>query len=184
MSATPWTKGLGKHYDDLIVAATTSELIDKGFLSPFRVFAPAHPDLSGVKIVAGDYHEGQLSEAMSQPVLVADTVSTWLRLGEDRPTLCFAVDRAHARKLADQFEAAGVPTGYVDANTPADERERIGRRLREGQIKVVCQRLLPDHRRRLGRALHHPGPADQDRRSSSRRSSAAACGRQRASRTA
>ena len=115
-----------------------AELIDKGFLSPFRVFAPAHPDLSGVKIVAGDFHEGQLSEAMSQPVLVADTVTTWLRLGEDRPTLCFAVDRAHARKLADQFEAAGVPTGYVDANTPADERERIGRRLREGQIKVVC----------------------------------------------
>ena len=37
-----------------------------------------------------------------------------------------------------EFEAAGVPTGYVDAHTPADERERIGRRLREGQIKVVC----------------------------------------------
>ncbi len=73
-------------------------------------------------MVAGDYHEGELSQAMSQPVLVADTVSTWLRLGEDRPTLCFAVDRAHARKLADEFEAAGIPTGYVDINTPADER--------------------------------------------------------------
>lgn len=137
LSATPWTRGLGRHYDHLIVAATTSELIEKGFLSPFRAFAPAHPDLTGVQIVAGDFHEAQLSEAMSQPVLVADTVTTWLRLGEDRPTLCFAVDRAHARKLADAFEAAGVPTGYVDANTPADERERIGRRLREGQIKVV-----------------------------------------------
>jgi len=138
LSATPWTKGLGKHYDDLIVAATTAELIDKGFLAPFRVYAPAHPDLSAVKVVAGDYHEGQLSETMSQPVLVADTVSTWLRLGEDRPTLCFGVDRAHARRIADAFEAAGIPTGYVDANTPADERQRIGRRLREGQIKVVC----------------------------------------------
>ena len=40
LSATPWTKGLGKHYDDLIVAATTADLIDKGFLSPFRVYAP------------------------------------------------------------------------------------------------------------------------------------------------
>lgn len=115
-----------------------AELIENGFLAPFRVFAPAHPDLSGVTVVAGDYHEGQLSEAMSQPVLVADTVSTWLRLGEDRPTLCFAVDRAHARRIADEFEAAGVATGYVDANTPAEERARIGRRLGEGQIKVVC----------------------------------------------
>lgn len=138
LSATPWTRGLGKHYDHLIVAATTTELIDKGLLSPFRAYAPAHPDLSGVSVMAGDFHEGELAEVMSEPVLVADTVTTWLRLGEDRPTLCFAVDRAHARKLADEFEAAGVPTGYVDANTPSDERERVGRRLREGQIKVVC----------------------------------------------
>ena len=36
-----------------------------------------------------------------------------------------------------QFEAAGVPTGYVDMDTPTDERQRIGERLRNGQIKVV-----------------------------------------------
>jgi superfamily II DNA or RNA helicase len=133
--------GMGEfanHYDDLIVAATTTELMAKGFLSPFRVFAPSHPDLSSVKVVRGDYDEGQLSKAMNQPALVGDIVSTWLRLGEDRRTLCFAVDRAHARRIADEFEAAGVPTGYVDANTPAAERVRIGKRLREGQIKVVC----------------------------------------------
>lgn len=137
LSATPWTKGLGRYYDDLIVAATTAELIDKGFLSPFKTFAPAHPDLSKVKTVAGDYHEGQLAEVMSQPVLVADIVSTWLRLGEDRPTLCFAVDRAHARRIADEFEAAGVAAAYVDGETPTDERERIKARFQDGRIKVI-----------------------------------------------
>lgn len=138
LSATPWTKGLGKHYDDLLIPTTTKELIGKGLLSPFKVFAPSHPDLTGVRTVAGDYHEGQLSAAMSQPVLIADVVSTWLKLGEDRPTLCFAVDRAHAQKLADQFEEAGVPTGYIDMDTPPLERQRIGERLKNGQIKVVC----------------------------------------------
>ena len=137
LSATPWTKGLGKHYDDMIIATTTADLISRRFLSPFKVFPPSHPDLSGVKTVAGDYHEGQLSEAMSQPVLIGEIVATWLRLGEDRPTLVFAVDRAHARKLTGEFERAGVPTGYVDMDTPRDEREQIGRRLREGQIRVV-----------------------------------------------
>lgn len=138
LSATPWTKGLGRFYDDLLIPTTTKDLIGKGLLSPFKVYAPSHPDLSKVRTVAGDYHEGDLSLAMSEPVLIADVVSTWLKLGEDRPTLCFAVDRAHARKLADQFEAVGVPTGYVDMDTPADERQRIGERLRNGQIKVVC----------------------------------------------
>jgi DNA repair protein RadD len=66
LTATPWTRGLGKIYDDLIVPTTTAELIEKEFLSKFKVFAPSHPDLAGVKTVAGDYHEGQLSEVMSK----------------------------------------------------------------------------------------------------------------------
>src|SRR5690606_28686033 len=67
LSATPWTKGLGKHYDDLIIAATTRDLIERGFLAPFRAYAPSHPDLSGVGTVRGDYDEGQLADAMDKP---------------------------------------------------------------------------------------------------------------------
>ena len=138
LSATPWSKGLGQDYDDLIVAARMPELIKRGFLAPFRVFAPSHPDLSKVRTVAGDYREDDLAAVMNEPGLVANAVSTWITRGEDRPTLLFAVDRAHARRLAEEFEAAGVPTGYVDATTPREEREAIGRRLHLGQIKVVC----------------------------------------------
>lgn len=136
LSATPWTKGLGKHYDDLIIAATTAELIEAGYLSRFRVFAPSHPDLSGVRTVAGDYHEGDLSGAMSP--LVADVVDTWRKLGENRSTLCFAVDRAHAKKLQMQFETAGVPTGYIDAFTTPAERQEIERKFHASEVKVVC----------------------------------------------
>src|SRR5690606_12200504 len=91
LSATAWTKGLGKHYDDLIIAATTADLIERGYLSKFRVFAPSHPDLTGVRTRAGDFAEDDLADAMSKPQLTADIVSTWMKLGENRPTLCFAV---------------------------------------------------------------------------------------------
>lgn len=138
LSATPWTAGLGKHYDDLIIAATTRNLIERGFLSKFRVFAPSKPDLKGVRTVAGDYHEGQLAEAMDKPELTADIVSTWLRQGENRPTLCFAVNRGHARKLQDEFQAVGVETAYVDKDTTRDERVEIGEAFNAGRIKVVC----------------------------------------------
>lgn len=137
LSATPWAKGLGKQFDDLIRPTTMSELIAAGFLSPFRVFAPSRPDLTGVKIVAGDYHEGQLEERMSEPLLVADVVKTWCERGNDQPTLCFAVGRNHAKLLADQFAKAGIASAYIDANTPREERERIGKSLADGQVKVV-----------------------------------------------
>lgn len=137
LSATPWAKGLGRHFDDLLAPVRLADLIEAGSLSKFRVFAPSHPDLSGIKTVAGDYHEGQLGERMSNAVLVANIVETWLAKGEDRTTLVFAVNRAHARALADQFEAAGVTTAYVDCDTPKDEREEIGRRFAAGDVRVV-----------------------------------------------
>ena len=98
---------LGRLYDTLIVSATTKDLIAKGFLAPFRVFAPSHPDLTGVRTVAGDYHEGDLSKAMDKRELVADVVTTWLAKAERRPTLVFAVDRAHAKTSSSSFMAAG-----------------------------------------------------------------------------
>lgn len=138
LSATPWTKSLGKHFDDLLQVTTTAELIDLGLLSKFRVYAPSHPDLADVRTVAGDYHEGELAEAMNKPQLVADVVTTWLQHGERRPTLCFAVDRAHAKQLQVQFDAACVRTGYIDAHTPRDERAKVRHSFQTGEIEVVC----------------------------------------------
>lgn len=62
LSATPWTRGLGKYYDDLIVAATAADLIRDGFLACFKTFAPSEPDRAGVKTIAGDFHEGELAD--------------------------------------------------------------------------------------------------------------------------
>jgi DNA repair protein RadD len=138
LSATPWTKGLGAYYEELIVAATTQDLIDAGYLSKFKVFAPAHPDLKGVRTIAGDYHEGDLGTAMDKQPLVADLVETWLKHGVGRPTLCFAVNRLHAQHIQQQFEAAGIRAGYIDCFTPTHERAEIRRKFKSGEYQIVC----------------------------------------------
>lgn len=138
LSATPWSKGLGLVYDDLIEPITMRQLIDKGMLLDFRVFAPSHPDLAGVSVTGGDYNGKQLGDRMNAPGLIADVVSTWLRLGENRPTLCYCVDRAHAKKMQERFIEAGVAAEYIDMNTDGDERRRIQGRLERGETKVVC----------------------------------------------
>lgn len=137
LSATPWTKGLGKYFESLLIAATTSDLIDQGFLSKFRVFATGHPDLSEVRTVAGDYHEGELSGAMQKGELTADIVRTWSeKWGKDK-TLCFGVDKAHAKSIQERFEFAGITCGYQDADTTADERREIKRKFHNGTYRVV-----------------------------------------------
>jgi superfamily II DNA or RNA helicase len=75
---------------------------------------------------------------MGKAELVADIVNTWLTKARGLPTLCFCVNRAHAQKVAEQFSSAGVRTAYVDANTPREERDAIGKRLAAGEVEVVC----------------------------------------------
>lgn len=152
LTATPWTAGMGKVWDDLIVAATMRDLIDAGRLSKYRLRWPGiRPDLSRVpkRVDAEtgdmDYAKGAASAVMQDPKLVADAVHTYREQGRDptgayeyRPALCFGVDRAHAAKMCAAFNAAGVAAEYMDAYTDADERDAIGDRLRTGLTKVAC----------------------------------------------
>jgi superfamily II DNA or RNA helicase len=138
MSATPWTVGLGKHFDDLLIAARTRELINEGLLCPFRTFAPSHPDLAGIKTVAGDYNVDQLADRMNQNKLVGDVVGNWCAQADGRPTFVFAVDRAHARAIEKQFHEAGVRAAYMDAYTNEFDRAKIKAQFKHGEIQVVC----------------------------------------------
>ncbi|MHB1952448.1 MAG: DEAD/DEAH box helicase [Sulfobacillus sp.] len=139
LSATPWTKGMGLRWTKLIVAASIQELIDEGYLCPFIVYAPAvDPDLTGVKILAGDYEENSLAAAMDKPQLVADVVTTWQEKGTPDRTFLFAVNCAHAKSLRDEFEKIGVSCGYIDAYTEDDKRNQVFERFRSGEDKIVA----------------------------------------------
>ena len=138
LSATPWAKGMGLLWEDMVTPCTIGELIEHGYLSEFRVFAPDIPDLSNVKTVAGDYNEAGAAEVMEGTALMASVVDTWLAKGENRPTLLFGVNCAHAKNLQLAFERAGVATAYCDAFTDIVERKRIERLFRSGEVKVAC----------------------------------------------
>jgi DNA repair protein RadD len=138
LSATPWAKGLGKSYDDLLRPVSILELIDERYLSPFRVFAPPAPDLTAVRTVAGDFHEADLSDACDKKEIVADVVTTWLEKGENRQTLGYGVDRKHAQHLQERFIEAGVRAEYIDCDTALFEREEIFDRFRSGETRLIC----------------------------------------------
>lgn len=137
LSATPWAKGMGLLYDDLIQPASIAELTELGYVARLAAYAPSHPDLTGVSVKAGEYEDEQLSKVMQGEKLVADIVDTWKRLGENRPTLCFCVDRAHAAAMQERFQREWIGCGYIDGDTPKDQRKAIRRQLEADEIKIV-----------------------------------------------
>ena len=137
LSATPFAKGLGKHFDSLVVGATTEELIGQGYLVRPRVWAPSQPDLTKVRTVAGDYDEKQLAEASDKAELVGDIVKHWFNLAQGRPTIVFAVNIAHSVHIVNEFKAAGVNARHLDAYTPKSERKNIIGRFKSGEIQIL-----------------------------------------------
>ncbi len=137
LSATPWSKGLGKHYHRLINPTSIKDLIEKKILCPFVVYAPPGPDLSRVRTLAGDYHEGDLSEACNTVKLVANIVETWKLRGENRQTILFGIDRKHAKHLEERFTEAGIACEYGAGNTPMFDRQDMFARFRSGETKII-----------------------------------------------
>ena len=145
LSATPWTRGLGKLFSKLVMPTTMralQEAINPATGSPFlvteNVLAPVEMDLGDVRTVAGDYHKGELGEKMNKPDLIGDIVATWQREGEGRSTIMFGVDRAHAMATHQQFLRAGISSGYVDGFSDRATRQAVRERFERGEIKVVC----------------------------------------------
>jgi DNA repair protein RadD len=138
LTATPWSAGLGDVWEDLVSTTSIRGLQADGYLCRTRVFAPSHPDLEGVRIVAGDYDETQLSKRMRGAKIVGDVASNWCLHGENRQALAFCVDRAHAADLHDAFSGIGVASAYIDGNTDRAERLAIMTRFAAGEIKVIC----------------------------------------------
>jgi len=145
LTATPYSKGLGKKYDSLggplfekvIIAAKIQDLIDQGFLVSADVWAPADPDLTGVKVVAGDYNEEQLGKAMDKATLVGDIVSHWFKIANDTATVVFATNISHSKHIVEQFIRAGVTAEHVDCYTEDAERIAILERVTSGQTRVI-----------------------------------------------
>jgi DNA repair protein RadD len=135
-------RGLGRHADGLtdalVVGPSMRELIEWGYLTDYRIFAPpCDVDLSSVNIseTTGDYSQTQLRNIMHESkTIVGDVVSHYLKLAPGKLGVTFAVDVEEAGKIAAMFRAKGVPAEVVSAKTPASLRQNILRRFKNREV--------------------------------------------------
>jgi len=121
LTATPFTKGLGKWFDVVINVTTTRALIDDGWLSPYRIFSCAEPDMSGVTVKStGEWDEREASGKALE--VVGDVVAEYLKHGENRKFICSAVDTAHVEELQRQFLSAGINVATYTYKDSEDDR--------------------------------------------------------------
>jgi DNA repair protein RadD len=129
LTATPFTRGLGKLYDALVNVTTTNRLIEQGYLSHYRIFAASEPNMKGVRVVAGEWDEKETSKRAME--VVGDCVAEYLKHGNGKKFICSAVDVAHVDELQRQFMAAGVMCSAYTYKVKDDERDEIVREFKK-----------------------------------------------------
>ena len=128
LTATPFTKGLGKIYSRVVNVISTNELIAHGKLKPLKYYAAqASIDTKGMKVVAGEWSEAEI-EARGRAIL-GDIVSEWedkcrLHFGGPRKTIVFSATVAHGEELAEKFRAAGYNFQQISYKDGGDEKRR------------------------------------------------------------
>jgi len=110
LSASPFTKGLGDTYTNVVSPITTRELVDQGALVPLRIFIAKEIDMTGAKKIAGEWSEKEATKRGMQ--ITGDIVAEWVKktheiFGKPEKTVVFCSGVEHGADLARQFAEQG-----------------------------------------------------------------------------
>lgn len=131
-------EGLGDLFQTMVQGPSMRELIELGALSPYRLFAPAGVDLSGVHSRMGDFVRGELAAAVDKPSITGDAVSHYKKLAPGRRAVAFCVSVEHAVHVAEQFRAAGITTQAIDGGMDRALRASVLAEFSRGGIQVLA----------------------------------------------
>lgn len=131
-------KPLGSIYDCIVEGVSTRWLIDNDYLADFEYYAPTCVNTDGLRSIAGDYVVSDLERLMDSRAIYGDIVKSYQRFADGEQCIAYCVSVKHAGKVADLFNAAGIPSRTVSANTPPKLRRETMELFRRGEIRVLC----------------------------------------------
>lgn len=148
LSATPFRMGQGVITDgglftdvcfDLTKMSDFTNLIAGGYMSPLVAKrTDTLIDLSGVKLVAGEFNEKQLQEATDKDEITVAAVREMIQYGRDRKAwLIFAAGVEHAKHIAAMLTIHGISAKAVYSGMGDVERDEAIAAFKSGQIRAI-----------------------------------------------
>lgn len=126
-SATPTTPGLSKSFDCVVSVVTTNQLISDGWLVMPTFYAAKSPDMTGAKLVAGEYSDKEVTQRGLK--IIGDVVQEWVdktnqHFGGPVKTICFSSSVDHGAAICEAFQASGYNFQQISDKDTNDERRR------------------------------------------------------------
>src|SRR3546814_658882 len=124
LTATPFAKGMSALYSNMVNVTTTNQLIAEGFLVPLKVYAAKAADMTGAKVIAGEWAEAEIEKRGNE--IIGDIVAEWQQktaqhFGGPVKTIVFSATVAHGEELCRQFQGAGFNFQQISYKSGSDE---------------------------------------------------------------
>ena len=131
--------GDGALFSDIVYRYGIAAGIGDGFLSPLVSKATTTKiDVSGVKVARGEFVQSALEAAVDVDETTARAVREIVAYGETRRSwVVFCAGVEHAAHVRDALRALGVRAETVTGKTQKQERDRLIRSFRAGQIRCL-----------------------------------------------
>src|SRR6185312_5976214 len=131
--------GLGDINDILIEEVDAKWLVENGFLSPYKYYAPKLIDTEQLKLNSlREFSSSSISQAMEKNTIYGDVIKHYKQLadGEQAIAYCHSIDSSKTTKEA--FLHHGIVAEHIDAKTPKVERDEVIQKFRDREIQVLC----------------------------------------------
>ena len=136
-------KSMDGIFDEVTFELTTLEAMSDGWLSPIEyISVETAQSLDMVGVSRGDFKVGELSQTVNTSERNELVVDSFLKAASERKSICFAVDVAHAKALAEAFRDNNIEAACVYGGTPTDERRGILQDLHTGKLQVVTNCMV------------------------------------------
>jgi DNA repair protein RadD len=126
----------GGIFERLIQGPGLRPLINQGFLTDYRIYAPpSDMDLAGISVgSSGDYSRVKLAQAVKKSRVVGDVVEQYSKLAPGEKGVTFVPDVETAKALAGLFSLRGFPAAALSAKSTDDERTGALKAFRNGDL--------------------------------------------------
>ncbi len=138
-TATPIRTGheqLDQIADDIIVGQSIKWLTEHHFLAPFHYYALSDIDRSKLRKSKGDYSNSSMDEAISHQIY-GNIVKQYQRLASGKQAVVYAHSIESAKKIAKQFNEAGITAVEIDGKTDKDTRAKLVQQFRDQQLTIL-----------------------------------------------
>ena len=119
-------------FDTLLQSWSIRTFIGKGWLSDLNYISVRSDSVALRKVAAlnkrgadGDYQTKEMATVLDVPESIEHLYRSYSHYADGKKGIVYAINREHARHIADYYQKHGVRCAVIDAKTPAEERRRL-----------------------------------------------------------